>query len=563
MGDRCLPRVNRLVAARENEFRFNLHKNQIKKIKCSIDNLPPPTYPHLTSQAKKKQVAIERMAKVERENLYLLEKMRRIMVEPQTDMSEPFMKGSLNREARKREMVKIMNENESLLRRIQSRPPNYNVRSWEREHVDKEKLLANIGEFPYRSKTVSLPPRRGKLQNFGRRALPNVENSPNRPKKEKRGKNDRTCVFSQNNMLIRGVSSTVSVYERLNPFRLEIVALDERCLSTKNAISIKFTDLRNRFESDVELLKPERTDDLVQALLSDLYFVKQGKKLALNYRVGGPSDAQLPKLADPQPTGCTAGGDNYDEEETYDEEPPQVDTGEVSPVRFTVSCKNLPLARTNKGYLCVLMAKTGKEAKFSWVNRTEVASAAKQSPSFSTELVVDMFEKVDRELKLCIYIVDAKKNIPRQKEAKGNTLACEASVGLSQFLALPNGKLQLDLTSNGKKAGQITLVNPDCAQPEKPAENKQKSAKKAQTTPAPAEPAPEPEPEPAKEPSTKTSKAEEPPTEEKAPAEEEPAADAATETAAEERAATAASEAEKAIAGLEDNYDDEEYGEEF
>ena len=174
-----------------------------------------------------------------------------------------------------------------------------------------------------------------------------------------------------------------------------------------------------------------------------------------------------------------------------------------------------------------------------------------------------MFEKVDRELKLCIYIVDAKKNIPRQKEAKGNTLACEASVGLSQFLALPNGKLQLDLTSNGKKAGQITLVNPDCAQPEKPAENKQKSAKKAQTTPAPAEPAPEPEPEPAKEPSTKTSKAEEPPTEEKAPAEEEPAADAATETAAEERAATAASEAEKAIAGLEDNYDDEEYGEEF
>jgi len=52
------------------------------------------------------------MNEIERENLHLLERMRRIMVHKQMDNKQPFLKGSLNREARKRKMVKIMNENE-------------------------------------------------------------------------------------------------------------------------------------------------------------------------------------------------------------------------------------------------------------------------------------------------------------------------------------------------------------------------------------------------------------------------------------------------------------------
>ena len=58
-------------------------------------------------------------SKLDRRNLSCV--LRRIMIQPQMDLNEPFMKGSLNRESRKKDMVKIMNENEALLRRIQVR----------------------------------------------------------------------------------------------------------------------------------------------------------------------------------------------------------------------------------------------------------------------------------------------------------------------------------------------------------------------------------------------------------------------------------------------------------
>lgn len=536
MGDRGLPRVNRLVALRENEFRYNLHKASVRNIKCSVDNLPPPTFAHLTSKAKQKQVAIERMAKVERENLYLLEKMRRIMVEPQTDMAEPFMKGSLNREARKRDMVKIMNENEALLRRIQARAPNYDVQNWEKEHVDKEKLLSNIGEYPYRSATVSLPPRRGKLKNFGRRAIelngktseeesgedrpphapqtapPGRRTYPHKNGKKGRGAraqgvaaaNDRTCVFSQNNLSIRGVTSTLSVYERLNPFRLEFVALDERCLSSKNAVSIKFGDLRDRFHDDVDILKPERTDDLVAAVLPDLFFVKHGKNLQLCYKEGGPGDDDKAILADEQPPGSAAAAAAGDEigDDSYDDESDaggggkkDVDTGEVSPVSITIRCKDMPFFKTNQGYIVVLYAKNEEGSKYEWVGRTEVKSGTSgQSPIFSTELFVDMYEKLDRELKFTILGVSTTKKLANKQEAKGATVVGDATVKLSQFLALPNGKLSLDVKNNGRSNGTIQLYNPQCDNPEPEEESAKKPPNSAGAKKKAAAPAKKPVP---------------------------------------------------------------------
>jgi hypothetical protein len=42
-------------------------------------------------------------------------------------------KRSLNRDARKRELLKITMENQAILRRLQEQKPNYDVFKWEEE----------------------------------------------------------------------------------------------------------------------------------------------------------------------------------------------------------------------------------------------------------------------------------------------------------------------------------------------------------------------------------------------------------------------------------------------
>lgn len=58
-------------------------------------------------------------------------------------------KRSLNREARRRELMKITRENQLILKRLQEKKPNYNVTRWAQEDQQRKKLLQNICEFPY------------------------------------------------------------------------------------------------------------------------------------------------------------------------------------------------------------------------------------------------------------------------------------------------------------------------------------------------------------------------------------------------------------------------------
>ena len=48
----------------------------------------------------------------------------------QGSQSALLFKKSLNREARKRELMKITRENQVILKRLQEKKPNYNVTRW-------------------------------------------------------------------------------------------------------------------------------------------------------------------------------------------------------------------------------------------------------------------------------------------------------------------------------------------------------------------------------------------------------------------------------------------------
>ncbi len=64
-----------------------------------------------------------------------------------TSMSS--QKKSLNRDLRRRELIKITLENQAFLRRLQQKTSNYNVGKWEEDENERKKLLKNICEYNY------------------------------------------------------------------------------------------------------------------------------------------------------------------------------------------------------------------------------------------------------------------------------------------------------------------------------------------------------------------------------------------------------------------------------
>ena len=55
----------------------------------------------------------------------------------------------MNREARKRELMKITQENQNILKRLQDRKPVYNVNQWAKEDQHRQRMVHNLCEFPY------------------------------------------------------------------------------------------------------------------------------------------------------------------------------------------------------------------------------------------------------------------------------------------------------------------------------------------------------------------------------------------------------------------------------
>mmetsp|Transcript_263 Transcript_263/g.269 ORF Transcript_263/g.269 Transcript_263/m.269 type:complete len:128 (-) Transcript_263:330-713(-) len=100
----------------------------------------------------KKEAMIERRyTEIERENRILLEKMSNIMQQTRggnPNMTGGFGKRSLNREVRKKELLKITVENQQMLKRLQDKQSNYSVARWEEDFKSKERMMKNMCEYP-------------------------------------------------------------------------------------------------------------------------------------------------------------------------------------------------------------------------------------------------------------------------------------------------------------------------------------------------------------------------------------------------------------------------------
>jgi hypothetical protein len=95
-------------------------------------------------------LSVGRYTEIERENRILLEKMSNIMQSNKSGLwSQQQTKPSLNREQRKRELLRITLENQAILKRLQEKQPTHSVTAWERQYQDVVKYRENICEQPY------------------------------------------------------------------------------------------------------------------------------------------------------------------------------------------------------------------------------------------------------------------------------------------------------------------------------------------------------------------------------------------------------------------------------
>lgn len=162
--DRAIPVGNKICSRRIQQREQDLHRDRIKNMKSQVDTRTPrvATLEHIKVNLKKEQMMEDRYTEIDRDNRILLKKMTDIMKQQNTPSATPRGPASggpvsLNKDARKKELLRITKENQSILKRIQQAQPVYNHVEWEDEHRKNCNYLKNRCEFPVMLRT----PRQG------------------------------------------------------------------------------------------------------------------------------------------------------------------------------------------------------------------------------------------------------------------------------------------------------------------------------------------------------------------------------------------------------------------
>ena len=146
-------RGNQVAAKKYDQYCQRLHQKRIRTMKACIDNKAPTRPTHMKKNLKREQLMEERYAQIERENRLLLEKMSAIMQGGHgidNRLRKPDNVGtSMNKSYRKKELQRITQENQAILRRIQACEPALNRAVWEEDRRQNEKLLRRICENPF------------------------------------------------------------------------------------------------------------------------------------------------------------------------------------------------------------------------------------------------------------------------------------------------------------------------------------------------------------------------------------------------------------------------------
>lgn len=162
---RSIPVANKLCFDKQLKRSWQIHEKKLKTLKSSIDRNKPQEFQFLYSRPKKQVLQDLRNTEIMRENKVLLSKISEISQEgkmfansgdlnkllrrAKSTVPQNFKK-TLNEPFRKRELVKIVQENQDMLKRIQERKSCYNIRRMARDRQTIEKNIHLISSFPYK-----------------------------------------------------------------------------------------------------------------------------------------------------------------------------------------------------------------------------------------------------------------------------------------------------------------------------------------------------------------------------------------------------------------------------
>jgi len=159
--DRAIPTSNKLISKKIHDRHMQIHQSKIQNMKSSISRQAPQTFSHLKSNKKKVQVQEDKLTEMERQNRILLDKLTHIMKTNNHDGKNTAGPKSLNRDMRKRELVKITIENQAFLKRLQDQKSTYDRNLWEGDRKKHELYLKNICEYPFSLINTSKTPAPG------------------------------------------------------------------------------------------------------------------------------------------------------------------------------------------------------------------------------------------------------------------------------------------------------------------------------------------------------------------------------------------------------------------
>jgi len=149
--DRRIPVSSRICAQREDRRRHELHRERVRSAKKQVDNSEPSvmSMEHLRQNLKREQRLEERYTEIDHENKILMKKMSHIMCQDSAPESQRIGgPQSLNRDLRKKELLRITRENHGILKRIQQAQPVYNHVEWEGNYRRTLGYLQNCSEHP-------------------------------------------------------------------------------------------------------------------------------------------------------------------------------------------------------------------------------------------------------------------------------------------------------------------------------------------------------------------------------------------------------------------------------
>jgi len=156
MADRG--RVGSLVvgckSAAQKEWRrtHEGHRARIQQVKSVSDLAPPASMgmDHFRVNLKKERLLEDRYMEIDRENGILMKKMSQAMKKPNTYTDKPDANkpASMNKQARKHDLIRITQENQRMLKAIHSTKPVYDTKRWEESYRKSEALVRNCSTYP-------------------------------------------------------------------------------------------------------------------------------------------------------------------------------------------------------------------------------------------------------------------------------------------------------------------------------------------------------------------------------------------------------------------------------